>query len=370
VQYRSALSQLDVVMQSLEVDCLSGSDASAALKDSMPTLRRLAALAEQLADRCEATNVPAAEGFSSAVEWRASVMGTSSRSARKKRKTRRDLEKKSPAASNALNNGEISQEQADALAGAVDPDGLFDEEDIATLSPEEIEELARRQALLNAKNDAEIAARRHRLRGMKRWTDVDGNRKTLLTLIPEMDAEFHAKLQPFFKKRLAGSSKDTFAQKSADAFMDLIRSSGGKITRVVNAHISLDALRRGWIEGEERSEIAGIGSVPVSVIRQWMDDCILRLLITEKNKLVWATNLKEIPTRIKEFIKAAGWHRCANCGKARDLEVDHTLAKSNRGTDEVVNLQPLCEACHDMKTRTDSPWTAGKNYGRKFFDTG
>jgi hypothetical protein len=70
-------------------------------------------------------------------------MGTSSRTARKTRKTRSELQKRAPAASDALNNGMISQEQADALATAEDPDALFDEE-IAEMSPEEIEELARR----------------------------------------------------------------------------------------------------------------------------------------------------------------------------------------------------------------------------------
>ena len=46
--------------------------------------------------------------------------------------------------------------------------------------------------------------------------------------------------------------------------------------------------------------------------------------------------------------------QCAQNGAVRlAVEVDHIRPKAQNGTDDLSNLQPLCRACHDAKTRRE-----------------
>lgn len=46
---------------------------------------------------------------------------------------------------------------------------------------------------------------------------------------------------------------------------------------------------------------------------------------------------------------------CAAVGRVTPArELDHIKPKADGGTDELVNLQPLCTACHQAKTARDS----------------
>ena len=48
-----------------------------------------------------------------------------------------------------------------------------------------------------------------------------------------------------------------------------------------------------------------------------------------------------------------GW-RCQGCGRAGRLEVDHIVALEDGGDPWAFdNLQALCKACHQAKTRTE-----------------
>lgn len=44
---------------------------------------------------------------------------------------------------------------------------------------------------------------------------------------------------------------------------------------------------------------------------------------------------------------------CMICGRMPSTQVDHKVPISKGGTDTRGNLQGVCEACHDVKTRTD-----------------
>ena len=46
---------------------------------------------------------------------------------------------------------------------------------------------------------------------------------------------------------------------------------------------------------------------------------------------------------------------CAALGRVTPAtDLDHILPKAQGGTDRLDNLQPLCRACHDDKTRADN----------------
>lgn len=49
--------------------------------------------------------------------------------------------------------------------------------------------------------------------------------------------------------------------------------------------------------------------------------------------------------------------------KPRDHAVDHVIPKAHGGTDDLSNLQSLCNPCHDAKTAKDEGWTRRREVG-------
>ena len=61
--------------------------------------------------------------------------------------------------------------------------------------------------------------------------------------------------------------------------------------------------------------------------------------------------------RVRSQLNAAGYGACSGCGDqlpADALQVDHTRALRDGGTDYLGNLQLLCIACHRIKTREEN----------------
>lgn len=54
--------------------------------------------------------------------------------------------------------------------------------------------------------------------------------------------------------------------------------------------------------------------------------------------------------RRRERIFARDGHRCAVCGSAEGLTVDHIRARALGGTDALRNLQTLCGPCNTQKS--------------------
>lgn len=67
----------------------------------------------------------------------------------------------------------------------------------------------------------------------------------------------------------------------------------------------------------------------------------------------------------RAVLDAAGW-RCAECGRAGRLEVDHKLRIRDGGPElDRRNLQPLCRSCHIAKTRAENTLTRRRYDHRK-----
>lgn len=60
---------------------------------------------------------------------------------------------------------------------------------------------------------------------------------------------------------------------------------------------------------------------------------------------------KELPDRIKRWVLERDFWTCRHCGSHRDLTVDHIVAVSIGGSDEMSNLQTLCQPCNSKKGR-------------------
>lgn len=59
--------------------------------------------------------------------------------------------------------------------------------------------------------------------------------------------------------------------------------------------------------------------------------------------------------RIKQQVHERDQWICCRCGRiTMDLECDHIVNQAQGGTDDLSNLQSLCQPCHQEKTLLES----------------
>jgi hypothetical protein len=187
--------------------------------------------------------------------------------------TARELEAL-PATAEAFRAGELSESQAAEIAAT------------ATLDPSAegaLLELARsagsfkglrdqcRAASVRAADDAAGARRLHETRAVQCWTERDGAWRMDVRLAPDDGARLSAALtattdEVFRAARGEGRHEPLVAYR-ADALMALLRAEVPAKPVEVRLDADLAALVRGWVEGGERCEIAGIGPIPVGGVR-------------------------------------------------------------------------------------------------------
>jgi 5-methylcytosine-specific restriction protein A len=64
--------------------------------------------------------------------------------------------------------------------------------------------------------------------------------------------------------------------------------------------------------------------------------------------------------RLRRTVNTQGGSSCMGCGswhQATDIVIDHVVPMSRHGTDLDDNVQPLCIACHRIKTRREQSAT-------------
>ena len=61
------------------------------------------------------------------------------------------------------------------------------------------------------------------------------------------------------------------------------------------------------------------------------------------------TNRKNIPKSVRDAVFKRDNYCCVKCGSTKNLEVDHKVSLANGGTNEMANLQTLCQDCNRRK---------------------
>lgn len=130
------------------------------------------------------------------------------------------------------------------------------------------------------------------------------------------------------------------------------------------------ALVRGWIEGEETCEIAGLGPVPVRVARELLGESILKLIIT-RGRDANVTHLGRGPTVAQRVALLWRQPRCSVRGCAgRHIQIDHRDDWARTRHTRLDELDPLCNFHHDLKTRENWAFTAVAGPGSDGADGG
>jgi hypothetical protein len=126
------------------------------------------------------------------------------------------------------------------------------------------------------------------------------------------------------------------------------------------------ALRRGWVDGDELCEIAGIGPVPVSVARDLLGEAIVKLVITRGVDVANVTHLGRGPTVAQKIALIWANDTCIADGcHRRRIEYDHRTPWAQTRHTRLDELDPLCEFHHDLKTRLGWALVPGK--GKRAF---
>jgi hypothetical protein len=125
-------------------------------------------------------------------------------------------------------------------------------------------------------------------------------------------------------------------------------------TKIV-VRIDWDALVRGWPIESEVSEIAGLGPVPVSVVRTMMEsgDAFLAGVVTRGADVANVFHLGRRPTAAQAT--ALEWlsPTCTTegCNASHRLETDHREDWARTKVTLLRWLERHCHRCHDKKTR-------------------
>jgi len=122
----------------------------------------------------------------------------------------------------------------------------------------------------------------------------------------------------------------------------------------VIVRVDASALERGHAVDGECCEIAGIGSVPVSVVQEWVSgDAFKAAIVVDGTDIRSVVHLGRRPIALQRTaLEWLGADRCSirGCSSSARLEIDHTADWATTRRTALDDLTPVCGHHHDLKT--------------------
>ena len=339
-------------------------------------IERLAAGAKALlARRVEESNRWRSEGDRSAAHYLARKAGSSVGAAKAALDTSKRLAAL-PHTADAVRAGQLSTAQADAVADAAAVNPQAEGRLLLAARRRTLGELREACARTKAAADRDAEARYARIhaeRACRRRTTVDGTGEILYRSTVDEVAEVWSAIQAhanraFERARVAGHREGSDAY-AADGLLALARSGGGGVRAPkVIVRIDWDALVRGYPIEDEISEIAGVGAVPVSLIRTLVGsgDAFLAAVVTRGVDVATVAHLGRRPTAFQR--SALEWLGLVctreGCGST-DVQIDHRDDWAATKITALWLLDPLCR--HDHKLKTYEGWALVPGVGKRPF---
>ena len=359
------------------VERLTAAVAAIELGSMLPdTHRELVALGERIertgrtvkslaAAKVAETAVWQGEGDRTAEEWLARTTGTTRAEAAKELQCGRDLQLV-PEVAKAATAGELSVKQTEAVAGAAAVDPSAADRLLRSAKAKGLRELQDecRATRTNADPDPEATrARIHAKRSYRTWTDPDGTGHLHLSgpsdVIARVDNAVRHRCDRLFRKARKEGRREPGDAYAFDAAVELLTSAPTDGTPVpqgadakVIVRVDLQALIRGRPIDGEVCEIAGCGPIPVSVVKEWMQDAFLAAVVTDGTEIGKVIHLgRRFKSQQKTVLQ---WQDpiCARkgCSNRLGLEYDHfedwALTRTTRST----AAKRFCHSCHALKT--------------------
>jgi hypothetical protein len=307
--------------------------------------------------------------------------GTSKGKAKRTVDTARKL-KDQPEVEDALRNGELSEDQASLIADAADVNpsaagGLLDK--ARNSSVNDLRDACSRAKAAADPDEEATHARVRANRHFKTGNNVD---PAFWGSISTADgADFMAHFQPFrdrvFQRNRDAGIRDTSEQMDFDALMEMARAAYQNVTATpaptgngdeaipmpppkapanVYVVVNFDAMVGRADPAEETAYIAGFGPVPVSVVREVMDDAFLVGVVMHGTEVAKIKRFgRRFGPEIRDAVMIKHRFRCSTpgCTNWARLEMDHKQPYAKDGPTDYSNCDPKCHPCHLEKTRQD-----------------
>jgi len=268
--------------------------------------------------------------------------GTSTKTARRKRKTAARL-RSQPKIAEAAAKGALSEEQLDKVSDLAGDDSEADRlwaEQGPGWSPEDLADELRRQR----KPSVEDAAARRDARGLRYWWNRDSGMLDGRFSLPDVDgATFEAVIDEMIEKMrpAAGERWDTHEHRRADALVDLCRlwRDGGTVdqpTTGAKPHFIVEVPLDG------PATVAGV-PLPDEMVERLRAQARIEPVITIKGEKVLVGRTEPVLSeKKKRVVKQRDGHcRYPGCHRRTGLQVHHLWPASWGGTDDLYNLACL-----------------------------
>jgi hypothetical protein len=124
--------------------------------------------------------------------------------------------------------------------------------------------------------------------------------------------------------------------------------------------IDFGALQRGWTEGEELCEIAGIGPIPVNRARELLNDSVIKLIATRGEQVANVTHYRRSPNTAQRVALLWSQPTCSVAGCDHSIvQIDHRHDWHKMQRTRLEDLDPLCPHHHRLKTHYGWALVAG-----------
>ena len=312
-----------------------------------------------------------------------------------------------PECDEAVKAGSLSLRQAQEIASAAAENPRAQKQLLESAKTDGFAGLKDRCAKVKAagcKDELEKAARIHRSRALRHFTDPEGAFCLQGRFAPQAGAGLLAALEPYknriFDDARRAKKSETQAAYLADALIALAEdsrsgafgpppmgvasnsnssanemlpggssgngrhsASGGALgtncsprrkgpNAVVHVTVDYAALVRGRTEPGETCEIPGIGPIPVATARDLLNDAILRVLVLDGADIKAVCSAgRWIPSSVRTALEKRD-PVCVvpGCECRYRLQIDHVHEFAKNGPTKLDNLARLCVTHHYLKT--------------------
>ena len=356
-------------------------DAAASVAEELAVLENAVSVARtKLAARAARGGAHRRRGFADVSDWMATATGSTIKESRRQLDTVSKLDA-CPATSEAVERGEVSLAQAEAIvrAEAEVPGCEAELLDAALGGTLGAVHLLSRTRRLEAMDREELHAKQHRARSHSHWIDEIGMVRGSYALPPEVGIPFVNRLdrETDRLRRAAkrarrgidhGEPLEPRMALAADALLRLVNGTATTKSGEVVGNIVIDyaAYTRGHAHLGERCHIVGGGPIPARVAREMMQHTFLKVVLTDGVAVQQVLHVgrkmsAELRTALElgpppEFSGVA----CAEAGCERryGLEWDHIHPVAAGGPTSLDNLQALCWPHHAAKSRHEREMSA------------
>ena len=271
--------------------------------------------------------------------------------------------------SSALRHGEVSLDQAAAIAAAEQsaPGAARGLVAVAQEQPFHVLRERARKAKLEAEQHRDLGARQHAGRKARSYTGELGMVHIHLELEPHIGtplvARTEAEAQRLGREAKKAKRQEPFERHLADAYAKLLSGTGaGRAKRPeLVVLVSHEVAKRGWkdVRRGEVCKIPGVGPVAPQVAQEIASDAFLNGVFYDGKDLCqlkrWS---RDIPVEVRVALELGEGPDfdgvvCVDCGNRFRTEFDHVHPRSAGGPTSAGNLKPRCRGCHQEKTERD-----------------